>query len=151
MVTEVETLVARAREFARRQRRTILGIVGPPGGGKSTLAQTVVTVVGSAAVLVPMDGFLTTMSADAGTRAVRSQATRCARAGVRSLTTSTSSEPRAGSRLTTVIDAAPASAGSTAIARAAPPAPNSTSEVPAGSTTVRSPLTNPCPSVFSPT
>jgi pantothenate kinase len=57
IVTEVETLVARAREFARRQRRTILGIVGPPGGGKSTLAQTVVTAVGSAAVLVPMDGF----------------------------------------------------------------------------------------------
>ncbi|HZA86012.1 MAG TPA: nucleoside/nucleotide kinase family protein [Acidimicrobiales bacterium] len=56
-VIEVETLVARAREFARRQRRTILGIVGPPGGGKSTLAQTVVTAVGSAAVLVPMDGF----------------------------------------------------------------------------------------------
>jgi pantothenate kinase len=57
MVTEVETLVARARKFAWRRRRTILGIVGPPGGGKSTLAQTVVTAVGSAAVLVPMDGF----------------------------------------------------------------------------------------------
>jgi hypothetical protein len=50
-----------------------------------------------------------------------------------------------------VIDAAPASADSTAIARGAPPAPNSTSDVPAGSTTVRSALTNPCPSVFSPT
>ena len=57
MVTEVETLVSRAGELARRQRRTILGIVGPPGGGKSTLAQTVVTAIGSAAVLVPMDGF----------------------------------------------------------------------------------------------
>jgi fructan beta-fructosidase len=50
-----------------------------------------------------------------------------------------------------VIDAAPASADSTAIARGAPPAPNSTRDVPAGSTTVRSALTNPCPSVFSPT
>jgi pantothenate kinase len=57
MVTDVEALVERAREFAGRERRTILGIVGPPGGGKSTLAQTVVTAVGSAAVLVPMDGF----------------------------------------------------------------------------------------------
>jgi pantothenate kinase len=57
MVTDVETLVERAREFVRRQRRTILGIVGPPGGGKSTLAQTVVTAIGPAAVLVPMDGF----------------------------------------------------------------------------------------------
>jgi pantothenate kinase len=57
MVSEVETLVARARGLARRDRRTILGIAGPPGGGKSTLAQTVVSAVGSAAVLVPMDGF----------------------------------------------------------------------------------------------
>jgi len=50
-------LIGRAREFGRRERRTILGIAGPPGGGKSTLAQTVVAAVGSAAVLVPMDGF----------------------------------------------------------------------------------------------
>src|SRR5215210_6247582 len=57
MVTEVDALVERAREFARGERRTILGIAGPPGGGKSTLAQTVVAAVGSAAVLVPMDGF----------------------------------------------------------------------------------------------
>jgi len=57
MVTEVETLIARAREFGRRERRTILGIAGPPGGGKSTLAQAVVAAVGSGAVRVPMDGF----------------------------------------------------------------------------------------------
>ncbi|HEY3020277.1 MAG TPA: nucleoside/nucleotide kinase family protein [Solirubrobacteraceae bacterium] len=57
MTTEVETLVARATVVAQRARRTILGIAGPPGGGKSTLAQAVVAAVGSAAVLVPMDGF----------------------------------------------------------------------------------------------
>src|SRR5439155_23847733 len=57
MVIEVEPLIARAREFAGRERRTILGIVGPPGGGKSTLAQAIVAAAGSAAVLVPMDGF----------------------------------------------------------------------------------------------
>jgi pantothenate kinase len=57
MVTEVDALIARAHELARRKRRTILGIAGPPGGGKSTLAQTVVAAVGSAAVRVPMDGF----------------------------------------------------------------------------------------------
>jgi len=57
MATEVDMLIGRAREFGRRERRTILGIAGPPGGGKSTLAQTVVAAVGPAAVLVPMDGF----------------------------------------------------------------------------------------------
>lgn len=57
MVTDVEALVGRACELADRDGRTVLGIVGPPGGGKSTLAQTVVAAVGPAAVLVPMDGF----------------------------------------------------------------------------------------------
>ncbi len=49
-----------------------------------------------------------------------------------------------------MIDAAPASAASTAIARAAPPAPKITSDRPAGSTTVFSASRKPCPSVFSP-
>jgi pantothenate kinase len=57
MVAEVDALVERVREFARGERRTILGVAGQPGGGKSTLAQTVVAAVGPAAVLVPMDGF----------------------------------------------------------------------------------------------
>jgi pantothenate kinase len=57
VITDVEILVARAIEFAQREHRTILGIAGAPGGGKSTLAQAVVAAVGSAAVLVPMDGF----------------------------------------------------------------------------------------------
>jgi len=37
--------------------RVLLGIGGPPGAGKSTLAAAVVRYVGSGAVLVPMDGF----------------------------------------------------------------------------------------------
>jgi pantothenate kinase len=57
MTAEVETLIERARELARQEGRTILGIAGQPGGGKSTLAQAVVAAVGPAAVLVPMDGF----------------------------------------------------------------------------------------------
>jgi pantothenate kinase len=52
-----EALIARARELAECGRRTILGIAGPPGGGKSTLARALVAGVGPTAVLVPMDGF----------------------------------------------------------------------------------------------
>lgn len=37
--------------------RVLLGIVGPPGAGKSTLAAAVVQHVGAAAARVPMDGF----------------------------------------------------------------------------------------------
>jgi pantothenate kinase len=37
--------------------RVLLGIVGPPGAGKSTLAAAVVRYAGPAAVGVPMDGF----------------------------------------------------------------------------------------------
>ena len=52
-----QTLIARARELARPGERAILGIVGPPGGGKSTLAARLVEALGADAVLVPMDGF----------------------------------------------------------------------------------------------
>ena len=37
--------------------RSVLGICGAPGAGKSTLAAQVVAAVGPAAVVVPMDGF----------------------------------------------------------------------------------------------
>jgi pantothenate kinase len=37
--------------------RTIIGITGPPGAGKSTVAEALVNHIGPAAVLVPMDGF----------------------------------------------------------------------------------------------
>ena len=47
---------ARADRRARR-RRAVLGIAGPPGGGKSTLAAMVVAELGDRAALVPMDGF----------------------------------------------------------------------------------------------
>ncbi|HET8599276.1 MAG TPA: nucleoside/nucleotide kinase family protein [Segeticoccus sp.] len=46
----------RARELACGEGRKILGITGPPGAGKSTLAEAVVAAV-PGAVLVGMDGF----------------------------------------------------------------------------------------------
>src|SRR3954452_21661422 len=58
MVIEDEAgMVARARALVVPGQRRILGIAGPPGGGKSTVARTVVAALGDVARLVPMDGF----------------------------------------------------------------------------------------------
>jgi pantothenate kinase len=57
VIEDAETLVARARELAEQGGRRILGIAGPPGGGKSTAARQVVAELGERARLVPMDGF----------------------------------------------------------------------------------------------
>lgn len=56
-VISVDEAVTRAHELASRGRRTLLGITGAPGGGKSTLAQAVADELGGRAVLVGMDGF----------------------------------------------------------------------------------------------
>ena len=56
IATEQE-LVARARELAEQPGRRILGIAGKPGGGKSTVARSVVAELADRARLVPMDGF----------------------------------------------------------------------------------------------
>lgn len=53
---ELDWLVNRARSLAARGSRAILGITGPPGAGKSTLAEHLCAALGDAA-LVPMDGF----------------------------------------------------------------------------------------------
>ena len=47
---------ASARAAAIAGRRQLLGITGPPGAGKSSIAEAVVSAVPDA-VLVPMDGF----------------------------------------------------------------------------------------------
>jgi pantothenate kinase len=57
VIEDIQALLARAGRLAVPGRRGILGIVGPPGGGKSTLAQMVVAELGDAAARVPMDGF----------------------------------------------------------------------------------------------
>jgi len=51
-----EELVARAENLARGER-TILGIVGSPASGKTTLARGLAGALGEAAVVVGMDGF----------------------------------------------------------------------------------------------
>lgn len=53
----VSQLVDRARALASSRRRRILGIVGAPGAGKSTLASAIVEALGPQATLVPMDGY----------------------------------------------------------------------------------------------
>ncbi len=58
---QFEHLAARARALTEPgpggARRRILGLAGPPGAGKSTLAARLVDRLGGLAVLVPMDGF----------------------------------------------------------------------------------------------
>jgi pantothenate kinase len=53
-VTDLDALVRRALGLPGR---ALLGIAGPPGAGKSTLAERLVTAVGPAAAWLPMDGF----------------------------------------------------------------------------------------------
>ncbi|KOT89541.1 pantothenate kinase [Streptomyces sp. NRRL F-5755] len=57
---EPQQLIARARRLAAAagpDRRRLLGITGPPGAGKSTLAAHLVSELAGSAALVPMDGF----------------------------------------------------------------------------------------------
>ncbi|MET9296692.1 nucleoside/nucleotide kinase family protein [Streptomyces sp. NPDC003077] len=56
----LDRLLARAARLAAEAtpaRRRLLGIAGPPGAGKSSLAAHLVAELAGAAVLVPMDGF----------------------------------------------------------------------------------------------
>ncbi|HJQ01517.1 MAG TPA: nucleoside/nucleotide kinase family protein [Jatrophihabitans sp.] len=57
-MSSLAELVARAAELAGAGRRQILGITGPPGAGKSRLADRIVHGLGAdQAMLVGMDGF----------------------------------------------------------------------------------------------
>jgi pantothenate kinase len=54
---DVEQLIEAARGLVASGGRHLLGVVGPPGSGKSTAARAVVDALGGQACLVPMDGF----------------------------------------------------------------------------------------------
>jgi pantothenate kinase len=56
-VVSYEEALERARSLASSGDRTLLGLVGMPGAGKSTVAASLVDGLGGRAVLVPMDGF----------------------------------------------------------------------------------------------
>ncbi len=57
VIEDTASAIARAKALAETGTRKILGIAGPPGGGKSTVARAVVAELGDQARLVPMDGF----------------------------------------------------------------------------------------------
>ncbi|MGH8838320.1 MAG: nucleoside/nucleotide kinase family protein [Jiangellaceae bacterium] len=57
MEPSMDHLTEIARRLLRKGGRTILGITGPPGAGKSTIAAAIVDAVGAEARLVGMDGF----------------------------------------------------------------------------------------------
>ena len=56
-ITGTHAALAAARTLADRPGLAILGLVGAPGAGKSTLAERIVTELGDAACLLPMDGY----------------------------------------------------------------------------------------------
>lgn len=53
----VPALAARARRLIHPGRRRLLGLTGPPGAGKSTLAGALCATLTPAAARVPLDGF----------------------------------------------------------------------------------------------
>jgi pantothenate kinase len=56
-LTSLADAVVAARALSPESGRLLLGLVGVPGSGKSTVAEALVTALGPASVLVPMDGF----------------------------------------------------------------------------------------------
>lgn len=53
----IDTIVQAIRARAMERRRVLVGIAGPPGAGKSTLASKLASRLGSDAAILPMDGY----------------------------------------------------------------------------------------------
>ncbi|MEU4996622.1 nucleoside/nucleotide kinase family protein [Streptomyces sp. NPDC021622] len=54
---ELTALAKDAWRLTAGRPRTLLGIAGPPGAGKSTLARALVAAIGEGAAYLPLDGF----------------------------------------------------------------------------------------------
>ncbi|MFD0414045.1 nucleoside/nucleotide kinase family protein [Streptomyces sp. NPDC127108] len=54
---DLTTLAADAWKLTERGPRVVLGLAGPPGAGKSTLARALVERIGAGAAYLPLDGF----------------------------------------------------------------------------------------------
>lgn len=57
MTAVTQAFLDRIDALLARGSRTVLGLAGPPGGGKSTLSAALLEVYRDRAVVVPMDGF----------------------------------------------------------------------------------------------
>lgn len=57
LTADVDQLLQRAHGLVRPGRRTLLGITGAPGAGKSTLMAALLAGLGESGAAVPMDGF----------------------------------------------------------------------------------------------
>lgn len=53
----IPVLAARAARLVMPGERRLLGLAGPPGAGKSTMAEQLVAALGPSVARVPMDGF----------------------------------------------------------------------------------------------
>ncbi len=57
VITTVDDAVVAACRLEQSHGRAMLGIIGPPGAGKSTLAAAIAAAIGPSCSVVPMDGF----------------------------------------------------------------------------------------------